>query len=158
MLLFFSDDLFWLFRRKSKRYNFPCAAALSPLTLRYGMLAFFLSPTAVSSLSWSPLFFFTNLSPVRPTYPFPPLFAACLSRLTLSFYAKLANVPFPAFLIPLSSPVSRTARTPQSHAWLRHCSLIAPSLKEAFLHPGPLGFVSPPLLLQLPLWPSRGTG
>lgn len=57
-------------------------------------------------LSWSALIFLPDLCPVIPIYSFPPLFAVCPSRLTLSFYAKFANAPFPAFLILFFSPVS----------------------------------------------------
>lgn len=70
-------------------------------------------------LSWSLLFFFTNPTPVRPTYPFPPLFAACLSRLTLSRQAF--ECPISCLLDPSVFPSIRAARTPHNHARLCRC-------------------------------------
>lgn len=87
----------------------------------------------------SPLFFFTNLTPVRLTYPFPPLFATCLSRLTLSFHAKPADVPFPAFLT-LCLPQYQNIKSPTEPCL---APPLLPSLKEAFLLPEPLGSVNP---------------
>lgn len=101
-------------------------------------------------LSWSLLFFFTNPTPVRPTYPFPPLFAACLSRLTLSRQAF--ECPISCLLDPSVFPSIRAARTPQNHAWLCRCY---PHGKRHFCTLDPL---APSILLQLALRPSQGAG
>lgn len=92
------------------------------------------------------LFSFTHLLPVKPIC----LCSLSFPYLTLSFHAKLANAPFPGFLI-LRSPQRQNSRNP-TEPRLALLPLL-PSWREASAdlphRDHHFGFPSPPLLLHL---------